>query len=257
MDNDNGHLKEEMPTPQARTPVDPILSAVPGQWRFDREVSKAFDSHVRRSVPGYEDVQWLVAELSEYALGDGCKVVDIGCSTGETLHRLSHRHKNKQGLQWVGIEQSPTMVEQARSKLGDLPQLQLRCEQAQNSEAYSGAHLVTALYTLHFLPLGDRRSLLKRLAQEMAPGGMLLLVEKVLSEHTHHASAWTELAWDFKRSSGLSDEMILAKARSLRGVLSPLKPSELFVMLQQAGFTKVEPFYQWLGWAGYVAQAPA
>ena len=32
-----------------RRPVDDTISAVPGEWRFDKNVSKAFDAHVHKT----------------------------------------------------------------------------------------------------------------------------------------------------------------------------------------------------------------
>ena len=88
-------------------PVDDTISAVPGEWRFDKNVSKAFDSHVRKSVPFYDEIQRMVTEISEYFVRDHCVVYDLGSSTGTTLDLLSSAHAGKEDAQfiWIRLEQ--------------------------------------------------------------------------------------------------------------------------------------------------------
>lgn len=72
-------------------PVDDLITAVPGNWKFDEPVAMGFDSHVRKSVPFYDEVQNLVVSLSEFFVRDNSSIVDVGASTGETLHFLAER----------------------------------------------------------------------------------------------------------------------------------------------------------------------
>jgi tRNA (cmo5U34)-methyltransferase len=109
------------------------------------------------------------------------------------------------------------------------------------------------LDTLPFVPMARRRSLLERIFDGLAEGGALVVVEKVTAEHAALQDIWLELHWDFKRAQGLSQEMILQKARSLRGVLAPLSLSQNMELLRQAGFSRTDTFVKWLCFAGIVA----
>lgn len=44
--------------------VDDLITSIPGEWKFDEQVSQHFDTHVRKSVPLYEEVQKAVIEIS-------------------------------------------------------------------------------------------------------------------------------------------------------------------------------------------------
>ncbi|MEF8982625.1 methyltransferase domain-containing protein [Thiohalorhabdus sp.] len=232
--------------------VDETISAVPGEWRFNEEVSQAFDSHVRKSVPFYDEIQRMVVELSEYFVGDGSMVYDLGSSTGETLYRLADYHSGKENLQLTGVEVSEAMIEEARRKV-QAPSVGFRHNNILDVELSPAPDLVTSVFTLQFLRLAERRRLLRRLAESLVEGGALILLEKTRGDSPAFEDMWTELYWDFKRRQGLSPEEVLEKASSLRGVLNPLTMEENMALLQQSGFSRVEPFFKWYNWAGFLA----
>ena len=65
-----------------RRPVDDTISAVPGEVAFDNNVSKAFDAHVRKNVPFYDEIQRMVIEsASNFARPQALFIL-----------RLFHRH---------------------------------------------------------------------------------------------------------------------------------------------------------------------
>lgn len=234
-------------------PVDEIISAVPGEWRFDEKVAKSFDSHVKKSVPFYDELQDLVIELSEFFVRDESVIYDIGASTGETLYRLAHKHRQKEGVKLVGIEQSQTMVTEANLKLKDISNVRILHQDVREFARFDRADLVVALYTLQFLSLEDRYTVVKNIFRDLRVGGALILIEKVHADSAQTESMWNELHWDYKSQSGLSDEMILSKARSLRGVLLPMTVSRNIRMLQWAGFQRIDQFFKWLNWTGMIA----
>lgn len=43
--------------PKNRESVDEVITAVLGEWKFDEQVAQHFDSHVRKSVPLYDEIQ--------------------------------------------------------------------------------------------------------------------------------------------------------------------------------------------------------
>jgi tRNA (cmo5U34)-methyltransferase len=234
-------------------PVDDIITAVPGEWRFDKKVAQSFDSHVRKSVPFYDEIQHLIVEMSEFFVRDNSSVFDIGASTGETLYHLADKHRQKKNVRLFGIEQSFRMVEEAGSKLKDIPNIRLLHHNVQEYARFDHADLILALYTLQFLNLEDRYELLAKIFRDLRIGGAFVIVEKVHAESAQAEDLWNELHWDFKQRSGLSDDMILAKSRSLRGVLLPMTVLENIRMLEWAGFRRTDVFFKWLNWVGIIA----
>jgi tRNA (cmo5U34)-methyltransferase len=241
-----------VPAKRERKVVDETITAVPGEWRFDQDVSKAFDSHVRKSVPFYEEIQRMVVELSEYFVRDQSVVYDLGSSTGTTLDLLSNAHAGKENVQFIGFDLSEFMINEARKKV-DRPNVRFHHKNIMDVEFSPTGNFILALFTLQFLTLAERRTLLARINHGLMEGGGFLFVEKVCAEHSSLEDIWTELYWDFKRRQGLTPEQILEKANSLRGVLKPLTTEENRHLLFQTGFTSVEVFFKWYNWAGFLA----
>src|SRR3954447_5979731 len=96
-----------------RKSVDDSITAIPGEWRFDKNVAKAFDSHVRKSVPFYDEMQRMMIEISEYFVRDHSVVYDLGSSTGTTLDLLSTAHAGKEDVQFSGFDLSEFMIKEA------------------------------------------------------------------------------------------------------------------------------------------------
>ena len=65
--------------------VDESISAVEGGWEFTSEVAENFDTHVRKSIPLYDEIQQMTVDMSEWFIKDNSVVYDIGSSTGETI----------------------------------------------------------------------------------------------------------------------------------------------------------------------------
>jgi tRNA (cmo5U34)-methyltransferase len=237
---------------RGRRPVDDMISAVPGEWRFDANVSKAFDSHVRKSVPFYDEIQRMIVELSEYFVRDHSVIYDLGCSTGTTLELLSSAHSGKEDVQFIGIDLSKFMVDEARKKV-NRPNVRFYQKSLMDLEFSPPSNLMTSIFTLQFLTLAERRTLLTRINESLIEGGGLLIVEKVSADHGGFEEIWTELYWDFKRRQGFTPEQILEKANSIRGVLKPLTCDENLDLLSQTGYSQVEIFFKWYNWAGFLA----
>lgn len=232
--------------------VDDTISAVPGAWRFDAEVARAFDTHVRKSVPFYDELQRMVVELSDYFVRDQSVIYDLGSATGATLDLLAARHSAKENAQFIGVDLSESMVQQAQARV-QWPNVRFVHQNALDVEFTPPPSFVVSLYTLQFLTLTERRRLLRRIAGSMIEGGALLLAEKTRAENSLFEDIWLELHWDFKRRQGLTPEQILEKANSLRGVLNPLTTEENIDLLFQTGFSRIEVFLKWYNWTGFLA----
>lgn len=207
--------------------VDELITSVPGEWKFDEQVSKNFDTHVRKSVPLYEEVQKEVVEMSEWFVRDNSTIYDLGASTGETISLLLQKHHRKKNVRYIGVEESQAMIEIARKKC--------------NSE------------TVQFLPLWKRKQVLQRIYKGLVEGGAFILVEKIRAENSMFEDIWTDLYWDFKQDSGLNEQQVIKKSQSLRGVLMPLTLSENLRLLSDTGFQCMDTFIKWNNFAGIIA----
>ncbi len=231
--------------------VDAAISAVEGGWEFTSEVAEQFDTHVRKSIPQYEEVQRMTADMSEWFIHDGSTVYDIGSSTGETLFHLQRKHVSKKNVRFIGIDSSEMMVKQARKKVSANNVQFLHRDAVQT--IFEEADLVISLYTMQFLSVPERMQVLRGVYRCLRSGGALIMAEKVQAEEGRFDELWVELYWDFKKGQGLTDDQILQKARSIRGILRPLTLSENIKLLRTIGFDSVDVFFKWYNFAGILA----
>ena len=72
--------------------VDDLITSIPGEWKFDEQVSQHFDTHVRKSVPLYEEVQKAVIEIrlciSGFPVAGECRRLRIGNQSYAAHKRL-------------------------------------------------------------------------------------------------------------------------------------------------------------------------
>jgi tRNA (cmo5U34)-methyltransferase len=223
-----------------------------GDWKFDSKVVPIFDEHVRQSVPLYEEMHRLLVDISYWFIEDNTNVYDIGTSTGETLVNLSETHKNKI-INYVGVDTSPEMVEKARKRL-DSNNISISVTDSTDSNfIITNASFVTSVLTAMFIPQRKRQGLINKIYDGLNKGGGFILIEKIVGNNARFDEMWIELYHDLKLRNGLNQEEVMAKSRSIRGILRPYTVNENIHMLQEAGFKDIDMFFKWNNFAGFLA----
>ena len=117
-------------------------------WTFGGNTANNFDSHVRKSVPLYEEGHDLICKLSEFFVVENSRVVDIGCSTGTLLRKLHANFQNKKSVRLQGIDIIKEMIDKCR-------ELSVGCDiEYQESDPLSyeiDDRLIISYYTLQFI----------------------------------------------------------------------------------------------------------
>jgi len=106
---------------------------------------------------------------------------------------------------------------------------------------------------LQFLPQAQRLDLLRRIREGLAPGGLLLLVEKVDWPDRALSELMTDLHTDFKRAQGYSELEISRKRMALEQVLVPDGIETHEGRLLEAGYSGCERWFQCLNFVGWLA----
>ena len=115
-------------------------------------------------------------------------------------------------------------------------------------------HSVAVLnFTLQFIPLQSRSTIIQSLANNMVSGGALILSEKVKFEDTQQQQLLTTMYENFKRSNGYSELEISQKRDALENVLIPESLATHKERLLDSGFTSVEVWFQCFTFASLVA----
>jgi tRNA (cmo5U34)-methyltransferase len=227
----------------------------PADFRFTSKVVGVFDDMVNRSVPFYEEIQRMIGELAaDHCTGDG-NIYDLGCSTGTTLLQLDQTVPGH--IRFVGIDDSPDMLDKCRQKLLDLHikrNFELFVADLNDTVHIDNASVVVLCLTLQFVRPLNRARLLKQVFNGLNPGGALILVEKILAEDSHFNRDFIKYYYEMKKRHHYSELEIAQKREALENVLIPYKSSENITLLRDAGFQHCEVFFKWYNFTGLIAK---
>lgn len=224
-------------------------------FQFDHGVAEVFDDMLGRSVPFYAEIQRMTAELASRFARPGTSVVDIGCSTGETLSVLAQALPDP-SVRLVGIDFSPHMLARAKEKLGQAGVLdRCRLEEGDINDGLSesGVSVAVLNWTLQFVRPLQRDAVVRSIYEKLVPQGCLILMEKVLSSESLLSRLYIDCYYDFKKRNGYSQNEIADKRERLENVLVPYRVEENQTLLSRNGFEVVDIFFRWYNWAGYLA----
>lgn len=227
----------------------------PGGWQFTAEVADVFPEHVRASVPFYDVMQAIVAEAAaDWLVPAGGHVADLGAATGITCCAIAARHPER-GIGFDLYDESEAMLKHAEAAMHAVPDLGgHRClshvaRVEQGPYQHAPADLTLALFVLQFLPdPADRVRTLRLARDHAAPGGALIVAEKIRPHDARWAEIAADVSHDWKAAHGVADAAIRAKARALRGVLIPATWPQLAAQVRAAGWISPEVLFRWHQW---------
>jgi len=220
-------------------------------WKFSGDTVKSFEEHIKRSVPYYEDGHKLIESLSDFFVKEDSKVYEIGSSTGKLIHSLSCRHSSKKGAYFYGIELEKDMHEYAKSRYSN-KNLQFICDDI-NVYEFEKSDLILSYYTVQFIHPKFRQLLIDKIYNSLEWGGAFVMFEKVRASDARFQDIITTLYMDFKLENGYSAQEIVAKQKSLKGVLEPFSSKANIEMLNRAGFEDTLTVFKYLNFEGILA----
>lgn len=220
-----------------------------GNWKFDSEVTIAFDAHVRKSIPIYDEAHTLVSLYSDYFCSAKSKVIDIGSSTGTLLRILAQRHQDS-NLEFIGIDTENSMTEYAMAKNKD-PRIKFITGNAIEEDL--SATMITSLFTIQFVPTGERQNMINKIYEQLSWGGGFFYFEKMRAYDARFQDQNTAAYWEWKSNNGYTDAEILNKHRSLKGIMEPFSINGNLGLLNRAGFSDIELIWAWGPFKGLLA----
>ncbi len=223
-------------------------------FTFGEKVAAVFDDMLNRSVPFYQEIQRMIAEMAgDFATPDS-NIYDLGCSTGTTLLNLDGIVGP--GVKFIGVDYSPDMLTRCRQKLaehGFQHDHELICADLNQGVCIQNASIVLMVLTLQFIRPLYRDTLVKAILQGLNENGCLILVEKVLGEDSVFNRLFINYYYCLKKRHGYSGLEIAQKREALENVLVPYKLLENREMLLRAGFRFCDVFFKWYNFCGLVA----
>jgi len=226
-------------------------------FTFDTKVAQVFDDMVSRSVPFYDELQRMLADLAlQFVPAQEGGVCDLGCSTGTTLDLILSNPACPANAHVYGIDNAPAMLDQAREKLERhvrADRVTLTAADLDEDLQLPSVNVVLMNWTLQFVRPIHREGLLRRIHASLRPGGALLMAEKVLVEDSLLNRLYIELYYRYKARQGYTAEEIQRKRESLENVLVPYRVEENTELLKRCGFGTVDTCFRWFNWAAFVA----
>jgi tRNA (cmo5U34)-methyltransferase len=232
--------------------VGDIIEAGNAAWTFGDGVSERFDEHVRRSVPLYAQTHDLVAALSDFFVGDGSLCYDLGCATGAACAAIAGRQAHRRGLRIVGVDSEAGMIDRARERCSGLPAVTLVEADILDLEM-EPADMIIACYTMQFVRPKFRQLVFDRVYASLNWGGAFVLFEKVRAPDARFQDIATSLYNDYKLAQGYSGDEVVAKSRSLKGVLEPFSTQGNLDLLSRAGFVDTMTILKYVNFEGFLA----
>ena len=227
------------------------IKASNANWSFGGDVAKTFDSHVEKSVPLYHEGHTLVAQLSDFFMQNGSVAHELGCSTGLLLSKLAIRNSEK-NVRIVGFDLEDEMVAKAKARCKEFDSV--KCEQADILEVdFEPSDLIVAYYTVQFIQPKFRQILIDKIYQSLNWGGAFIMFEKVRAADARFQDISTALYTDYKIQQGFSEEEIVGKTLSLKGVLEPFSTQGNIDMLNRAGFVDIMSISKYVCFEGFLA----
>ncbi len=234
------------------------IESVVEDFEFTDRVVEVFDDMLDRSIPFYREIIHETAKLLDNLLEENDLVVDLGCATGTTLLEFSRLMQNP-GTRFLGIDNSPAMLEKGRLKT-ELYSKQKKISFMEEDITridlpQTGAFILN--YTLQFIRPVLRQDFLQTLLNNLRPGGVLILSEKIISHDPMLNRKFIDLYHRYKRRKGYSELEIAKKREALENILIPFSIKENKNILKKAGFHSIETYFQWFNFVSFVAIKPS
>lgn len=231
--------------------VGDTISVANARWSFGGTVPETFDSHVSRSVPQYQQGHEIAVALSDFFIRSGSTVYELGCSTGELTRKIAEANSDR-NVSIIGLEIEPAMVEAAKQKTANFPEVEIREADIIEAEL-KPCDLIIAYYTIQFIQPKVRQLLFDKIYQSLNWGGGFLLFEKVRASDARFQDMMSALYVDFKLQQGFSEQEVINKSRSLKGVLEPFSTQGNIDLMRRAGFEDIMTVFKHLCFEGFLA----
>lgn len=218
---------------------------------FTPAAAEDYDNRIRRMAPGYDLALELIVALAQQSFPAGAQILLAGCGTGTELLRLAAVGP---GWRFTAVDPSAAMLDTARAKAAAAG-IGHRVDfvEALLGEAPLFAHdaAISAL-VLHFIPDdGAKAGFLADIRRRLSPRAPLLLTD--YAEAGLPPGSYERWLLD----QGVAAEVVERAADWRRRVWQPVTPARLLDLFAGADFAAPRPFFQALGFQGWLASAGA
>jgi tRNA (cmo5U34)-methyltransferase len=220
-------------------------------WTFGGSVADHFEEHIKHSIPFYLEGHELVCQISDFFVRSESVCYELGTSLGDLTSKLCIHHHHRSNVKWVAIDNELEMIEKAKTRHQNANIQFVHADGCLFD--FQKSDFIVAYYTVQFVQPRLRQELINKLYEALNWGGALLMFEKVRGADARFQDILTSLYTDFKLENGYTSDQILAKSRSLKGILEPFSTQGNLDLLTRAGFKDVMTVMKYLCFEGFLA----
>ena len=221
-------------------PLDDLLD-----FEFDNQVVSVFEDMINRSVPSYATIVHNLQHLASRFVQNNSRCYDLGCSLGASTLSIRKGIDNID-TEIIAIDNSLDMITRAQGYIdNDSSKTSVKLiHQDIRQSTIENASLIVLNFTLQFLPISDRESLLKKIFSGLRNDGCLILSEKITQSDPTLEQVFTELHHQFKREQGYSELEIAQKREAIENVMKLETTEQHITRLKDIGFNHVSTWFQ-------------
>jgi len=209
---------------------------------FSFDTIEDFEKHIDTSVPGYTQLNEFIISILGYFLNKST-VIDIGCSTGYLLNKLSNIYPENN---FIGLDISKNLFNQAKNNTNiKLIEYDITKKELPIAEVY------TSIFTMQFLSINERYKIIDNIYKNLPAGGCFIIAEKIYLNNGRMQDIFNFSHYDYKEKSFSVGE-IFKKQKDLRKIMKPLTEDENISLLNKCGFSNIESFWQNLLFKAYL-----
>lgn len=204
-------------------------------FEFNQRVVDVFPDMIERSVPGYPLTISMIGVMADEYVQERTNVYDLGCSLGGVSLAIQQGLKNKQ-CNIIAVDNSQAMIDTCVETIPNENQnIEFRLQNVLDTKI-SNASVVVMNFTLQFIPLESRKSLIKKIYDGLLPGGVLILSEKVMFDNETENETMNHLHHHMKELNGYDKLEIASKREALDDVLIPESIETHIKRVNDSGF---------------------
>lgn len=223
-------------------------------FKFDEKVASVFANMIKRSVPGYENIIFMLRILAERFAAPNSNCYDLGCSLGASALSLQ-AGITQPGCKIFAVDNSEAMIKRCRENVAAshlATPIEAVCNDIRDIK-FENASIVVSNFTLQFLPVADRKDLLQKIYNGMTDGGVLILSEKITHDNEFTRDLLIDIYHAWKCSNGYSQMEVSQKRSALENVLIPETFDAHRKRLYDIGFKHCEQWFQCFNFISMVA----
>ena len=227
-------------------------------FRFNEDVAKVFPDMLRRSIPGYEATIEAIGSLAARYVQPNTQCLDLGCSLGAATLAM-RQGINQPGCRIVAVDTATAMTDRCKAIIAEDDRQFSRATPVNVLAAdirdieIQNASMVVLNYTLQFLAMDDRESLMHAICDGMVDGGLLVLSVKVVDENAAMEALLVDLHHEHKRRNNYSALEVARKRAAIENVLIPETVAAHRKRLTDAGFSHTAVWLRYFNFVSIIA----